>query len=426
MKNKFVSIFTTIILSITSFTAFAKTEIIWWDLLGGGDGVKMAAMVEAFEKENPDIDVVNSTLEWGPPYYAKLQTSAAIGEQPDIAIYHLSRYSMGNAQGIFSPISEEELASVGVTSDQYEASIWEKASAEEDGYQLGLPLDNPLYVMHYNKDLFEQAGLLDENGMPTPLDGDNFDNFLAGLKKLKDITGEPPLSLNATSQYNLYWWGMNIIYQNNGVIWTPEGGWCPGDQCRLAFQFIADLINEGYLKRNVDWATTEGDFYAGRSAILIDGGWNLPTLVSAVRNNEIDFRYGAAKTPKLGPVNKQYLHSHTFIIPHSEVSPISDEKRKAVLRIMGWFSKNSLYWATAGHYLPHIPTVESPFFQQMWPNSGYADVGAVGFFEPSHPVFGIAGPTYDIMGNWLIGGVNGDISVEEAIEGAREEIEALM
>ena len=30
------------------------------------------------------------------------------------------------------------------------------------------------------------------------------------------------------------------------------------------------------------------------------------------------------------------------------------------------------------------------------------------------------------MGNWFQGGVNGDISVEEAIQGAREEIEAMM
>ena len=57
----------------------------------------------------------------------------------------------------------------------------------------------------------------------------------------------------------------------------------------------------------------------------------------------------------------------------------------------------------------------------MWPNSGYADVGEVGFFD-NHPIFGIAGPTYDVMGNWFPGGVNGDISVEEAIQGAREEI----
>ena len=86
--------FTSIILSVTSFSAFAKTEVVWWDLLGGGDGVRMASLIEAFERDNPDIDIVNSTLEWGPPYYAKLQTSAAIGEQPDIAIYHISRYQM--------------------------------------------------------------------------------------------------------------------------------------------------------------------------------------------------------------------------------------------------------------------------------------------------------------------------------------------
>ena len=144
------------------------------------------------------------------------------------------------------------------------------------------------------------------------------------------------------------------------------------------------------------------------------------------RKNELPFKYGAFKVPQLGPTMAAMLHSHTFIIPHSDVSPISDEKRAAVLRIMGWFSKNSLYWSTAGHYLPHRPTVESPFFQNMWPNKGYADVGEVGFFEPNHPIFGIAGPTYDVMGNWFQGGVNGDISVEEAIQGAREEIEAMM
>ena len=147
MKKIILSIFASIILSVTSFSAFAKTEVVWWDLLGGGDGVRMSQMIDAFEKENPDIDIVNSTLEWGPPYYAKLQTSAAIGEQPDIAIYHISRYQMAKGTNIFSPISVDELASVGVTADQYYEPIWNKAKADDDGYLFGLPLDNPLYVM---------------------------------------------------------------------------------------------------------------------------------------------------------------------------------------------------------------------------------------------------------------------------------------
>ena len=426
MKNKFITFFSTIILSMTSFTVFAKTEVIWWDLLGGGDGIRMSQMIDAFEKQNPDIDIVNSTLEWGPPYYAKLQTSAAIGEQPDIAIYHISRYQMAKGTNIFSPVSVDELASVGVTADQYYEAIWNKAKADDEGYLFGLPLDNPLYVMHINLDIFEEAGLLDADGKPTPLDGD-FDSFFASMEKLKAITGDtPPISFTNSSQYSIYWWMLSIIYQIGGEIWTPDGGYCPGDECEIAMQFLADLVDKGYNNRNADSNSERANFATGKSAILIDGGWNVPTHVDMARSNNLPFKYGVFKVPQLGPKMAAMLHSHTFIIPHSDVSPISDEKRAAVLRIMGWFSKNSLYWSTAGHYLPHKPTVESPFFQNMWPNSGYADVGEVGFFEPNHPIFGIAGPTYDVMGNWFAGGVNGDISAEEAIQGAREEIESMM
>ena len=51
MKNKYINIFSIIILSMTSFTVFAKTEVLWWDLLGGGDGIRMSQMIDAFEKQ---------------------------------------------------------------------------------------------------------------------------------------------------------------------------------------------------------------------------------------------------------------------------------------------------------------------------------------------------------------------------------------
>ena len=50
MKKIILSIFASIILSVTSFSAFAKTEVIWWDLLGGGDGVRMSQMIDAFDR----------------------------------------------------------------------------------------------------------------------------------------------------------------------------------------------------------------------------------------------------------------------------------------------------------------------------------------------------------------------------------------
>ncbi|HZY67001.1 MAG TPA: ABC transporter substrate-binding protein, partial [Devosia sp.] len=70
--------------------AVAQENVVWWDFLGGGDGVRMKTLLERFAAENPDITIEATTLEWGTPFYTKLQTSAAIGEGPDISTYHLS------------------------------------------------------------------------------------------------------------------------------------------------------------------------------------------------------------------------------------------------------------------------------------------------------------------------------------------------
>ena len=79
MKNKLLTFFSVIILSIFSFTASAVTEIVWWDLYGGGDGEKLQNMVDAFNGDHPDINITKTTQEWGPPFYAKLEMSSAIG-----------------------------------------------------------------------------------------------------------------------------------------------------------------------------------------------------------------------------------------------------------------------------------------------------------------------------------------------------------
>src|SRR6218665_1605610 len=71
--------------------AHAKDAIVWWDFLGGGDVVRMKALIDQFNAESADLEIQATTLEWGTPFYTKVQTSAAIGEGPDIMTYHESR-----------------------------------------------------------------------------------------------------------------------------------------------------------------------------------------------------------------------------------------------------------------------------------------------------------------------------------------------
>jgi multiple sugar transport system substrate-binding protein len=86
--------------ALAAGAAQAKDTIVWWDFLGGGDGVRMKSMIEEFNKEHAgNVEIQATTLEWGVPFYTKVQTSAAVGQGPDMMTYHLSRMPLGISTG---------------------------------------------------------------------------------------------------------------------------------------------------------------------------------------------------------------------------------------------------------------------------------------------------------------------------------------
>ena len=101
--------------TLLASAAQATETIVWWDFLSGGDGVRMKAMLDEFNKEHAGkVQIEATTLEWGVPFYTKVQTSAAIGQGPDIMTYHESRMPLGVSEGVLSPLSPEELAAAGL------------------------------------------------------------------------------------------------------------------------------------------------------------------------------------------------------------------------------------------------------------------------------------------------------------------------
>ena len=74
--------------TLMAVPAVAQQEVVWWDFLAGGDGVRMKALIDQFNQEHPDIDITGTTLEWGVPFYTKVRTSAAVGQGPDVMTYH--------------------------------------------------------------------------------------------------------------------------------------------------------------------------------------------------------------------------------------------------------------------------------------------------------------------------------------------------
>ncbi len=115
----------------------------------GGNEENLQAIVDAFEKENPDITVKVSTSAYS-DYFTKLQTDLAAGTEADV--FDVDAGSFANIQAAGSLAALE-----GVDASKYRTSVLD--SYKVDGAQYALPTSFSNVVLFYNKDLFAQAGI---------------------------------------------------------------------------------------------------------------------------------------------------------------------------------------------------------------------------------------------------------------------------
>ncbi|MFC6681651.1 ABC transporter substrate-binding protein [Nonomuraea ferruginea] len=111
------------------------------------------AIVAAFEKENPKIDVVVETAPFD-EYFTKLQTSIAGGTAPDT--FEL------NYENFVTYASAGSLLDLGTVAGDGDTSVYageSLAAFQRDGRQYALPASFSTVVLFYNKDLFEAAGV---------------------------------------------------------------------------------------------------------------------------------------------------------------------------------------------------------------------------------------------------------------------------
>ena len=405
--------------------AQAKTQVVWWDFLAGGDGVRMKALISAFEKDNPDIEINATTLEWGVPFYTKVQTSAAIGQGPDIMTYHLSRMPLGVSTGTLRPYTDEELKSVGLGQSDYFASDWD--AAHVDGKLYGIPLDIHSIILYYNKDLLKKAGLLGDDGKPKGLDG--LDNFNAAVKTLTNAgSGQYGLSIHdgqpdGSSLWRIFY---TLLAQQDGTF-LKDGKVLDGDnmgKAEKAVTTMANWVSQGYAPKNTSYPASIALFTSGKAAMHINGVWEVPTMVDLAKQNKLGFEWGAVQIPVLFDHPATWADSHAFAVPNRKGNDVSADKMKAVMTIVAWINRHSIGWATAGHIPAYKPVTETPEFQTMKPNADYASLAKTAVFDPKSLITGVASPAYDASTNFMQPAVNGQMDAKTAVEQMRDELQS--
>ncbi|MQY32766.1 hypothetical protein SRB17_07230 [Streptomyces sp. RB17] len=197
----------------------ARTRVRYWNLFSGGDGYNMIAMLDAFRKAHPDIDVKDSTLQWGNPFYTKLAMAAACNRAPDLGVMHMGRVT-GFAPGrLLDAWDVGLLAKYGVRRQDYNPTLWKRGVI--DGKLYALPLDIHVQLCFYRKDVLKKAGLLGADDRIVPVT--STDDWFGVLKEAQKATkkGLQTLGIHANDQ-NFMWWFFVAFYTQLGGTWFDD------------------------------------------------------------------------------------------------------------------------------------------------------------------------------------------------------------
>ncbi len=403
--------------------AQAQETVVWWDFLGGGDGIRMKKLIDDFNAANSGkIEIQATTLDWGVPFYTKVQTSAAVGEGPDIMTYHASRIPLAVSQGTLAEITPEDMAVMGLSEDSFAPAPWE--AVHVDGKQYAVPFDTHPIVLYYNKEKLEAAGLIGDDGLPTGLDGR--DNFREALKKLKDggtTWGISTVTADGSFSFRTIY---SLLCQQGGTIGS-DGAWIEGDneqKLANAVQVIADWVADGTNPSYTDYPSTVALFTSGEAAMMINGVWEVPTMTDLHAAGNL-FEWGAIELPVLFDQPCTYSDSHVFAIPNNVGKDVTPEKHAAVLEVIKYMADNSLFWATAGHIPANKAVTETAEYQAMQPQATYAVLAANMIYDPKSVHAGVASPLFDAAGNAFTAAINGEVDAATAVAEMKEALNAL-
>ena len=403
--------------------ALAQEHVVWWDFLGGGDGIRMKKLIDDFNAAHAGkIDIQATTLDWGVPFYTKVQTSAAVGEGPDVMTYHASRIPLAVSQNTLSEITADDMKIMGLSADSFAPAPW--GAVNVDGKQYAVPFDTHPIVLYYNKDKLAAAGLIGADGLPTGLDGR--DNFREALKKLQaggtkygisTVTADGSFSFRTIYSY---------LCQQGGDIGV-DGAWLPGDspaKLANAVQVIADWVADGTNPAYTDYPATVALFTSGDSAMMINGVWEVPTMTDLKAQGKL-FDWGAIELPVLFDKPCTYSDSHSFAIPNNVGKPATPEKHAAVLEVIKFMEENSLFWATAGHIPANKAVTDSAEYKAMQPQATYAKLAANMIYDPKSVNAGVASPLFDAAGNAFTAAINGEVDATTAVTEMKAALDAL-
>lgn len=387
----------------------APGTVDYWDLFGGGDGVRMQEMLQGFREGNPDLGLQAVTLAWGNPYYTKLSLATLGDRPPDVAVSHLSRVPTLVSAGLLQELVPADLERHGMTPDKFSASAWEKCQI--DGKAYAIPLDTHPFVLFYNTDICEKAGLLNADGSLVSMEGP--DAFVDALGRAKEASGEwgGVCSVNADTATN--WRFFQSLYsQLGGEVLADEGTRIVLDDAKATqvLNYLKQLsVDSGLMPSDVDYGGAVALFASGKAGFYLQGEWEITTFQTA----EMPFSMTLFPNVFGGDTYAVQGDLHTLIVPHRADN--DRERTDRALRLVRSLLDQSLTWAMGGHVPSWLPVKDGAEYAKLEPQSNYAAAADAVVLDPPAWYSGSGSNFEIVMGSAIATVRSGQAAPEAAV-----------
>ncbi|MTI59739.1 MAG: sugar ABC transporter substrate-binding protein [Firmicutes bacterium] len=287
--KRLLGVFMLVFLLMMTFSALAVENItlrfvVWdYDL-----SPEYKEAISAFESKNPNINVEVVDVA-SKDYGDKLTIMLSAGEDLDVlAVKDMPGYSAFIGRNQLEPLNTY------MERDGFEPAVYSGLmdEIEVDGKYYGMPFRSDAWILYYNKEIFDQAGV------DYPTNDMTWEEFRT---KAKEITSG---SANKKT-YGAYIHTWKSLAMNLGVQ-KAEGQYTLADG---EYDFLAPAY-ELYLKMQYEDKSvmTYGEtvtssahyrtqFEAGKTGMVYMGTWNIGALISDAKKGKHDVKWGIVKSP---------------------------------------------------------------------------------------------------------------------------------
>jgi multiple sugar transport system substrate-binding protein len=245
-------------------------------------------LIEAYEAANPNVKIEYTDL-GSTDYQTVLQTQLAGGSDDFdiITIKDIPGYTNLVSANLLMPLNDY-IASAGIDPAAYGGVV---EALTLDGKVYGLPFRSDFWLLYYNKDLFDQAGV------PYPTND-------MTLAQFDDLARQVTSGFGADKVYGTHFHTWRSTVQLPGILdgqhTLIDGTY---DFLKPYYERVLALQNDGVIQSYAALKTSNthysGPFYNAQIATLPMGSWFIGTQIAKVKSGESKaVNWGVVKFPR--------------------------------------------------------------------------------------------------------------------------------